>query len=714
MPRLQLTKSNIVILTISSLLLLAALYVFFSTENKYPQVSKSIFSELAIELKEAIDLAEEDTYLAIEKLNSFDKLPRLLENRKNYILGNLYEEISEPALAFIHYYEVESDYLSKHSQWKLVKLAIGIGFEKIVVERLNLLVKLYPKEPKFLYERAKSYLRQSLFDEAKDILLIIQESFPESDYALGADYYLANLSSDPAEKSSRFKKYLLNSPSGSFAPLISMQIIKSQKKEKEAAEEDKTSDASTLFNELKNNIALSFFHSENYQKANEIFSKISEEKYAWLEHAKALVKLKKKDSARALVKRKILQETNEEVVKEAIELLLSISPSWRDLEDMRALLPHIKIAKDKVLWHIAERSKAKSDYKAVFSSYPDSFYAPESMARVFWQEYKREAYHSAVELYQTHWKNYSHARSHSFVAYWAGKIYLKQNQEQLAKATLQALIDDHPRDYYSFRAEALLNGDKEWYKLGSSNEFFTLTQWQWPEPYSDIEIKEKYGEDIFELTNIGQHEYILALDEAKDFDKDFRMWLYAQAKDNLKAISTAYFALEEKTPIDAENIKLQYAYPMLYADLVADEASQRLRVDPMLAHALIKQESRYQPQIVSKVGAIGLMQLMPYTARAVARDLKLKSPEVKDLMQPEINIKLGVKYMEDVFQSFNNNMIYAIGSYNAGPVALKRWVRKDPNKDPDEFIEDIPYQETKGYVKKVLMNYWIYKKLYTS
>ena len=134
----------------------------------------------------------------------------------------------------------------------------------------------------------------------------------------------------------------------------------------------------------------------------------------------------------------------------------------------------------------------------------------------------------------------------------------------------------------------------------------------------------------------------------------------------------------------------------------------------MLAHALIKQESRYQPQIVSKVGAIGLMQLMPYTARAVARDLKLKSPEVKDLMQPEINIKLGVKYMEDVFQSFNNNMIYAIGSYNAGPVALKRWVKKDPNKDPDEFIEDIPYQETKGYVKKVLMNYWIYKKLYTS
>ncbi|PIX92147.1 tail length tape measure protein, partial [Candidatus Kuenenbacteria bacterium CG_4_10_14_3_um_filter_39_14] len=113
------------------------------------------------------------------------------------------------------------------------------------------------------------------------------------------------------------------------------------------------------------------------------------------------------------------------------------------------------------------------------------------------------------------------------------------------------------------------------------------------------------------------------------------------------------------TPIDYKNIKYQYAYPLAYADIISDEVSEDLKVDPILAHALIKQESFYQNDIVSKVGAIGLMQLMPYTARDIARTIGVKPPRPYDLMKPEINIKLGVKYMEEVFRRFDNNMINA-------------------------------------------------------
>ena len=93
------------------------------------------------------------------------------------------------------------------------------------------------------------------------------------------------------------------------------------------------------------------------------------------------------------------------------------------------------------------------------------------------------------------------------------------------------------------------------------------------------------------------------------------MWIYSQAGNNLKAISTAYFSMDKKYGVDIKDLKQQYAFSLAYSDLVADEVATKLKLDPLLVHALMKQESRYQKDIVSKVGAIGLMQLMPYTAK---------------------------------------------------------------------------------------------------
>jgi soluble lytic murein transglycosylase len=87
-------------------------------------------------------------------------------------------------------------------------------------------------------------------------------------------------------------------------------------------------------------------------------------------------------------------------------------------------------------------------------------------------------------------------------------------------------------------------------------------------------------------------------------------------------------------------------------------------------------------------------------------------PTNEDLMKPDINIKLGVKYMEEMLAKFQNNLIYTIASYNAGPDAVTDWVKK-ADMDPDLFVESIPYPETKNYVKKILTNFWIYKQLYS-
>ena len=108
------------------------------------------------------------------------------------------------------------------------------------------------------------------------------------------------------------------------------------------------------------------------------------------------------------------------------------------------------------------------------------------------------------------------------------------------------------------------------------------------------------------------------------------------------------------------------------------------------------------------------MQLMPYTAKDIARVVKIRNLKLEDIFKPEINVMLGVRYMEEVFRNFNGNMVFAIASYNAGPHRIKQWQKKyDFDKDPDLFVESIPYKETKNYVKKVLQNYWIYKELYS-
>ncbi len=136
------------------------------------------------------------------------------------------------------------------------------------------------------------------------------------------------------------------------------------------------------------------------------------------------------------------------------------------------------------------------------------------------------------------------------------------------------------------------------------------------------------------------------------------------------------------------------------------------RVDPFLVTGLIREESVYDSNAVSPVGAIGLMQLMPDTARRVARSVGFSSFAVDQLFTPEVNIRLGVRYLADLLDRFAGNEAYAVAAYNAGPEAVVKWIEGSPPRALDEFIEEIPYPETRWYVKRVLRSTWEYRALY--
>lgn len=152
------------------------------------------------------------------------------------------------------------------------------------------------------------------------------------------------------------------------------------------------------------------------------------------------------------------------------------------------------------------------------------------------------------------------------------------------------------------------------------------------------------------------------------------------------------------------------AYPTVY--LPAIRALSGARVDPYLAAAIIREESQYDARAVSRVGAIGLMQLMLGTAQAVAQQIGGPATVARnDLFDHETNIRFGVRYLEQLIEQFKGNLIHAVAAYNAGPPVVSKWIQKFGDKEPDEFVELIPYQETRQYVRRVLRSYREYRRL---
>ena len=134
-------------------------------------------------------------------------------------------------------------------------------------------------------------------------------------------------------------------------------------------------------------------------------------------------------------------------------------------------------------------------------------------------------------------------------------------------------------------------------------------------------------------------------------------------------------------------------------------------VDPFLVAAIIREESQYDWRAVSRVGAIGLMQIMPATANAVAQRHHLSSVVREDLFDQETNIRIGVRYVEQLLAQFSGSVIQTIAAYNAGPVVVGGWTTAHRGRSEDEFVELIPYQETRQYVKRVLRTYKEYLRL---
>lgn len=150
-------------------------------------------------------------------------------------------------------------------------------------------------------------------------------------------------------------------------------------------------------------------------------------------------------------------------------------------------------------------------------------------------------------------------------------------------------------------------------------------------------------------------------------------------------------------------------YPRVYKDLV-DKAAKRAAVEPALIYAVMREESRFDREAISPAGALGLMQLMPATGRREGQRIGISVINDSELFDPEKNIMIGTAYLRNLLSEFQN-IAFAVAAYNAGEKVVRTWISDGKYKSVDEFMEDIPYSETRAYVQRVLSSYFEYLRM---
>jgi len=176
----------------------------------------------------------------------------------------------------------------------------------------------------------------------------------------------------------------------------------------------------------------------------------------------------------------------------------------------------------------------------------------------------------------------------------------------------------------------------------------------------------------------------------------------------MKALASDYLAL----PLDRAPRRFwEFLFPLPYrAELFADARANGL--DPYLVAGLIRQESEFDPQALSHAGAYGLTQVRPGTGRDFARRAGVQRFTTRSLWQPSINLKLGATIFRSMLDRNGGNLEETLAAYNAGPARAAEWASWRTYREPAEFIESIPYNETRDYVQAVLRNAAIYRRLY--
>jgi soluble lytic murein transglycosylase len=362
---------------------------------------------------------------------------------------------------------------------------------------------------------------------------------------------------------------------------------------------------------------------------------------------------------------------------------------------------------------------------------PCSNYSPSAHWRAAWLTYRQGDSAQAATLFDEQITLYAGGKEIPSALYWRARLYEDDHQAAQAAKYYRTLTRVYRHYYYAELAQEHLT------RLAQSDPSLllqTASVAQAGDTPSTAQLDALQPEDVPELSdevpdqdphlvkakllaNAGLNEYITAEIRAADGSDEWGAFaeaaIYAAYGETAHAMRLMKRAVPFYTSAAIDSIPMAYwriLFPQPYWQDIKDSAA-RNGLDPYMVASLIRQESEFNPNAVSNKSAYGLMQLLPSVGKSMAKQEGMGRFETNELVDPATNIRLGTRYLKETLDKFGGHPEYAFAAYNAGDNRVLDWQAMGHFRDMDEFVESIPFTETREYVQAIIRNEEIYREL---
>ncbi len=364
-------------------------------------------------------------------------------------------------------------------------------------------------------------------------------------------------------------------------------------------------------------------------------------------------------------------------------------------------------------------------YRACYESFPNADEASYCHWKVTWHFYlSRRA--EAANFLREHLSRYPGSEKAAAALYFLGRLAERQGAPGAARTWYEALRERFPNYYYAHAAGERLRRAEPAQASPSAEVAAFLDKIAWPDrstadgfdPSPPVRLRLQRARLLGAAGLDALREEELRFGAGADGQPHVVALELARVMSATAPVHRVLRTLKDLVPGNLTFRREQapkqfwtFLFPFPHRSLIATHA-RRQRLDPFLIAGLIRQESEFNPGAVSPARAYGLAQILPSQGRILARQLGLRRYRTSMLFQPSVNLRLGTYFLRSLLDKFQGRMEVALAAYNAGPNRAERWLTWSEFEEPAEFIETIPFTETRNYVTAVLRNAEMYRRLY--
>jgi soluble lytic murein transglycosylase len=435
------------------------------------------------------------------------------------------------------------------------------------------------------------------------------------------------------------------------------------------------------------------------------------------------LKLKRLTEAQA----RALPETNDDNGARRLYLLMELARSAQNdgaqqqlVEDLKQRFPQSQWLAE-ALFSSGNMYMLRRDYPQAINYYsylalhfPSNKNSAAAHWRAGWLLYREGNFADAARIFDEQIKLFPDDTERAAALYWRGRLYeMQDHKPALATTNYRAVVSRYQHYFYAQMSRERLK------VLGQPELVSQRIDGYEPPPVPHLvdtfPADSPHIAKARLIANAGLNEFI---GQELAADPDYASWgalaeaqIYASFGETYRAMRSLKKALPFASSAPIKSIPLAYwriLFPEAWWDTIKAESAKN-GLDPYLVASLIRQESEFNPTVISYANAYGLMQIEPSVGKSLARQEGISGFQTYQLLNPETNIRLGTRYLRQMLDKFGGVQEYALAAYNAGDSRVVDWQAAGPYHGMDEFVESIPFTQTRDYVQAILRNEEIYR-----